>query len=95
MAMGISKTQGIINVKLDDGEIRGFKYADLKQMVLNNQIFIENMYINELGHLCFIRSKDNDNARKYMQAETSGASNSRRAGWHSGGSRKPYGFLHQ
>lgn len=98
MALGICKTQRGISVKLDNGETRLFDYNTLKQMVLTNQINIANMYINEGGRLCFIPTQENDVLRKNLMAMDSDNMNrasNRKAGWHSGGDKKPYGFTHR
>ena len=56
-----------------------------------------NMYINERNTLCFIKNEEAEAARKRLAdvdniAPKHSLNSNRRAGWHSGGAKKPQGF---
>ena len=95
MAHGISRVGVKVSIRLDDGETQVFNYNDLKYLIMSGQMYVDNMYITEGGQLRFLPSDNNDMTRRYTTNAIGNTSDNRNAGWHSGGMKKPYGFMNR
>ena len=93
---GISKACGKVYVQMDNGEKGSYDYIELRDLVKDGKIKIDNMHIDKYGQLSFINKEQFSN--KYSLSDNNKSDRekgNRRAGWHSGGDKKPYGFTHK
>lgn len=91
MAKCLSRVGSRVNIRLDNGQIKQFDYREIKNLILTGTIQVENMYLDSSNRLC-MANKERSMMNKYDMSCNSASHNSRHAGMHAGGDRKPFGY---
>ena len=96
MLHGIIKAYGKVVIEDESGKKQTVDYLKLRDSVIEGKVEIDNMYLNDDNELFFIKENTNNkyNLPERYNSEAQHRDN-RRAGWHSGGDKKPYGFTHK